>query len=403
MSDNDTRPSLESILFPCPEQNGGGRLRLRECNVVMGQSSGRLELHYNDGLNLQAKFEDASGRQSFQKGKRILKISIPFISSCRFIVHICCLHYARIQRNNKPSRLPSEIKSPPGTLEFVFHQNENDKYEINVRFIDTSVFKQDPVYFWHDDEYNLYSMGIWSPCYGWNNDFLSYVWSHAELFGMRPEAVYKRQLYSQKEYDLDEADLAINSWLKIEKLHQQMIKLQNEHKITSDIFVDTVFWLILKYGKEPFDKEIKDIKQMIKGLSLREPISPIWEYSIKKFIKYNKFDSESFLKNIPWFAPWTYIQKWHEISRPGLKWLQDRVEETISSHNDYPLHPKQMANIGKILSFLQNNTQVDASQKKITIPWPRAGNIGGTPRSLTDAGMGWLVCGRGRGATRQCK
>lgn len=401
MSDNDTRPSLESILFPYPEQNGGGRLRPRECNVVMGQSSGRLELHYNDGLNLQAKFEESSGRQSLQKGKRTLRISIPFISSYRFIVHICCLRYARIQRNSKSRRLPSEIKYPPGTLEFVFDQNGNGKYEINVRFIDTSVFKQDSVYFWHGEEYNLYSMGIWSPRHGWNNAFLAYVWSHAELFGMRPEAVYRRQLYSQKEYDPDEADLAINSWLQIEKLHQQVIKLQNEHKIASDILTDTLFWLMLKCCKEPSDKEIKNIKKMIKGFRPREPIYPIWEYSVKKFIKYNKFDSESFLKKIPWLAPWTYIQKWHEISRPGLKWLQDRVEETISSHNDYPLHPKQMANIGKILSFLQNNIQIDASEKKITIPWPRAGNIGGTPRSLTDAGMGWLVCGRGRGTTRQ--
>lgn len=67
MSDNDTRPSLESILFPCPEQNGGGRLRLRECDVVMGQSSGRIELLYNHNLNIQAKFEDSSTRQSPQK------------------------------------------------------------------------------------------------------------------------------------------------------------------------------------------------------------------------------------------------------------------------------------------------------------------------------------------------
>lgn len=399
MSDNDTRPSLESILFPCPEQNGGGRLRLRECDVVMGQSSGRIELLYNHNLNIQAKFEDSSTRQSPQKGKRILKVSIPSISSHQLVVHICCRHYTRIQRSKKPSRLPSEIKHPPGTLEFVFHKNENGKYEINVRFIELKASIEDPIYSWCDEEYNLYTMGIWSPRYGWNNAFLAYVWSHAELFGMQPEAVYRRQLHSQEGYEPDEADLAINSWLQIEKLHQQMIKLQHEHKITSDILVDTLFWLILKYGKEPFDKEIKDIKQMIKGHRLREPISPIWEYSIKKFIKYNKFDSESFLKKIPWFAPWTYIQKWHEISRPGLKWLQNRVEETISSHNDYPLHLKQMANIGNILSFLQNNTQVDASEKKITIPWPRAGDIGGTPRSLTDAGMGWLVCGRGKCAT----
>ena len=148
MSDNDTRPSLESILFPCPEQNGGGRLRLRECDVVMGQSSGRIELLYNHNLNIQAKFEDSSTRQSPQKGKRILKVSIPSISSHQLVVHICCRHYTRIQRSKKPSRLPSEIKHPPGTLEFVFHKNENGKYEINVRFIELKASIEDPIYSW---------------------------------------------------------------------------------------------------------------------------------------------------------------------------------------------------------------------------------------------------------------
>ena len=156
---------------------------------------------------------------------------------------------------------------------------------------------------------------------------------------------------------------------------------------------------MLKYCKEPLDKEIKDIRQMIKGLSPRKPISPVWEYSIKEFIVFNKFDSESFLKRIPWFAPWTYIQKWHEISRPGLRWLLDRIKEVMSVYMDYPLRPKQMENMEKILTFLHNHTQMNPSEKKITIPWPRAGDIGGTPRSLTDAGMGWLVCGRGKRAT----
>lgn len=399
MSDNDTRPSLESILFPCPEQNGGGRLRLRECDVVMGQSSGRIELLYNHNLNIQVKFEDSSTRQSPQKGKRILKVSIPSISSHQLVVHICCRHYTRIQRSKKPSRLPSEIKSPPGTLEFIFHKSDNGRYDIKVRFIDASVFKQDPIYFWYGEAYNLYSMGIWSPRHGWNNAFLEYVWSHAELFGMRPESVYRRQLYDQEGYEPDEADLAINNWLQLENLHQQTIKLQHEHEIASDILSDTLFWLMLKYCKEPLDKEIKDIRQMIKGLSPRKPISPVWEYSIKEFIVFNKFDSESFLKRIPWFAPWTYIQKWHEISRPGLRWLLDRIKEVMSVYMDYPLRPKQMENMEKILTFLHNHTQMNPSEKKITIPWPRAGDIGGTPRSLTDAGMGWLVCGRGKRAT----